>query len=301
MNQKYLYKFTVFTPTFNRAHLLYYVYNSLKEQTFKNFEWIIVDDGSTDNTRDIVNQWIKEGIIDIKYFWQKNSGKHVAINFGAEKARGELFLIIDSDDSCADKSLEIFDLYWNRIGLKERENISGIFTNCVDKKGNLIGSKFPKDFLVSSMVNVFYRDKVRGDKWGFFQTNILQEYKFPVFPGENFLTEAIVWNRIGLKYKTIFVNENLLLVNYQENGLSAGSLKLRIKNFRGATAYYKEFYNLPVPHILKIRNLINYIRFSLHGRIDFFNQLKDFNFSGKLWIFVLYPFGSAFFLKDKII
>lgn len=299
MNKEFLYKFTVFTPTYNRADLLSRVYNSLTRQTCKDFEWLVVDDGSTDGTEALVASWISDAIINIRYYRQVNSGKHVAINLGVEKALGELFLIIDSDDYCLDNSLERFNYNWNKINQKERIGISGIFVNCINKKNQIIGTEFPFDFYISDMFDVFYDKRVKGDKWGFFRTDILRQYKFPIFPGENFLTEALVWNRIALKYKTVFVNENLLVVEYQSNGLSAGSLRLRIKNFQGATAYYREFYSLPVPYFFKIKNLVNYIRFSLHGGVGLSKQINDFKgLLARLMILIFFPMGVVFYLKD---
>ena len=103
------YKITVFTPTFNRAHLLFRLYKNLKQQTFSNFEWVIVDDGSIDNTKDIVLDFIKEGVLNIRYHYQKNSGKHIAINKGLDLAQGEWFFIVDSDDFLISNALSFLD------------------------------------------------------------------------------------------------------------------------------------------------------------------------------------------------
>jgi glycosyltransferase involved in cell wall biosynthesis len=290
------YKFTVFTATYNRSHLLGRVYESLKKQTFKDFEWIIVDDGSSDKTNELVQSWIKEGNLAISFFQQKNSGKHVAINLGVSRAQGELFLILDSDDECFSNSLEKLNFYWEKIPYEKKNSFSGVYGNCIDRNNQIIGSKFPSDLIDVSFLDIYYKFNIKGDKWGFFRTDILKEYSFPVIEGEKFLTEAVAWNRIALKYKTRFVNENFLLVEYQSNGLSGQSLKVRVKNPLGAALYYGEFLSMPIPVYWKIRGLLNYLRFSFHGNLNIFKQISKINhyFFG---LFLL-PLGYIIYRND---
>jgi glycosyltransferase involved in cell wall biosynthesis len=289
------YKFTVFTATYNRSHLLGRVYESLKKQTFKDFEWIIVDDGSSDKTEELVQSWIKEGNLSISFFQQKNSGKHVAINLGVSHAQGELFLILDSDDECFSNSLERLNSYWEKIPYEEKNNFSGIYGNCIDRNNQIIGSKFPSDLIDASFLDIYYKFNTKGDKWGFFRTDILKEYPFPVIEGEKFLTEAVVWNRIALKYKTRFINENFLLVEYQSNGLSGQSLNIRVKYPLGATLYYKEFFSMPVPLFWKIRGLLNYIRFSFHADL---NLWQIVNIKNYFWCVLFLPLSYLIYKND---
>jgi len=109
------YRFTVFTPTSNRAHTLSRVYESLKRQTFRDFEWLIVDDGSTDNTREVVEGWQREKLFIIRYFWQKNAHKKVAFNRGVLEADGKFFITLDSDDEALPEALDILDRHWCNI------------------------------------------------------------------------------------------------------------------------------------------------------------------------------------------
>lgn len=301
MNNSYSYKFTIFTATFNRSLLLVNVYESLKRQTFKDFEWLIVDDGSTDDTDNLVSVWLKEKIIPIRYIKQSNQGKHVATNLGVQKALGEFFLIVDSDDYFVDNALEKFIFYWEKIPAGQINSFSGIMANCVDKQGLLIGGKFPKDIFDEYFINTFYKFNVKGDKCGFFKTEILKEYPFPVIDNEKFLTEALVWNRISLKFKTRFINEELLIVNYQKDGLSGSSLKLRARYPLGAVLYYKEFISLPVSVLWKIRNLINYLRFSFHSGKNIFSQifLLD-NLFFKLISIILLPVSYFIYRSDIV-
>lgn len=298
MINNYRYKFTICTTTFNRANLLQRLYNSLKMQDFSNFEWIIVNDGSTDNTENLVNSWIKESVLDIKYIKQVNSGKHVALNLAINRASGDLFLIVDSDDYLFNNTLSIFIKYWEAI--KNNDNFSGVFANCVNTNNSIIGSKFIKDVRDSNFFDIFYCDKTVGDKCGFFRTDILKEFKFPVFGNEKFLPEALVWNRISLKYKTRFVNENLVVVDYQPDGLSKKNIEIRVANPIGTVIYYKEFLLLPIPVKWKVRNLINYIRFSLHGKISVKSQFINLKPTYLKFLFPVFLFiGLYFFYLDQ--
>ncbi len=298
MNNQSSPNFTVCTPTFNRADFLGRVYNSLRRQDYQDFEWLIIDDGSTDNTGILVDSWIKEAAFPIRYIRQENKGKHVALNLALDNARGNFFLVIDSDDYFVDAALSTFCKYWQLI--EGKESFFGIFANCMDPAHHLIGSEFPENVYDSDFIETFYRRKVRGDKCGFFVTAILRAYKFPVFDGENFLTEALVWNRIALKYQARFINDCLLVADYQPGGLSDRSVVLRMKNPLGAIAYYQEFLALPVSFSWKLRNLVNYIRFSLHGRISIGKQLAALkSFYLKLSFFFCWPLGFYFFYSDR--
>src|SRR5579872_2682653 len=145
MNFAYL--FTVFTPTYNRASTLPRVYESLKAQTFRGFEWLIVDDGSTDSTREIVEKWQAE--FPIRYIYQRNQGKPAAYNRAVAEARGELFLFIDSDDACLPEALERLKYHWDGIPAGERGKFSAVTALCKDQHDCLCGEKFPCDVLDS--------------------------------------------------------------------------------------------------------------------------------------------------------
>lgn len=282
----YKYKFTVFTPTFNRAKLLPALYKSLKQQTFKDFEWLIIDDGSTDDTENMVLSWINEKSITIRYIKQKNQGKFIAINVGVKEALGEFFLIIDSDDYCLDNALEKLLSYWDKIPENEKIDFSGVMSLCIDKNNKTIGDKFPKDIFDYSWIDLRFKFNIKGDKWGFYTTEILKKYPFPVIGNEKFLSEGIIWNRIGLKYKTRFINESLLVVDYQKDGYSSYSRKLRMIYPLGAILYYKEFLTLPVNFLWKMRNFINYLRFSFHAKKSFYKQVTEIN---NIWLKLISP------------
>lgn len=214
--------FTVFTPTYNRASTLSRVYESLRAQTFRDFEWLIVDDGSTDGTSDLVRRWIVEADFPIRYLRQENRGKHIACNRAVAEARGELFLVLDSDDACVPEALERFHHHWLSIPLQERARFSAVTALCVDQHGRLIGTAFPQEFIDSDSLEIRYRHKVRGEKWGFHRTDVLRRFPFPEVVGLTHVPEGIVWNRISREYRTRFINEPLRVYWIEDGSLALG-------------------------------------------------------------------------------
>lgn len=297
MNQNLQRRFTVFTPTYNRAHTLPRVYESLKNQTYKNFEWLIVDDGSSDGTTDLIKGWQAEDRITIRFFYQENQGKHVAFNRGVLEAQGELFLTLDSDDACVHNALERFDYHWQGIPVAKREHFSGVTCLCMDTEGQIVGTRFPDAVVDSDPVTLATRFGVRGEKWGFHRTNVLREFPFPEFHGERFVPEGLVWNRIAKVYKLRYVDEPLRIYVAQPDSLSASFTRLRVRNPSGALLYYLEYAQLPLPLKHRVKAIINYFRFSAHAGIAPMIALRQLrNFSVGL---LLFPVGYLFYLADR--
>lgn len=255
--------FTVFTPTYNRANTIERTYRSLLHQTFKNFEWLIVNDGSTDDTANLVNKFLEEGKININYIEKPNGGKHTAWNLGVENAIGSFFIILDADDVLFPDALLVVNNYYERI--KDDNDIAGITALCSDFQGSIIGDRYPFNSMIGKPAEINSKFGISGDKFGGYKLDILKKYKFPVYRGERFITEGLVINRIAHRYKNIFINEVLCGVEYLEGGLSANSLRLRVNNIQGSHLYYKEAYLFnSYDRKLRVRNLLNYLRFWLH-------------------------------------
>ena len=231
-------KFTVFTPTFNRKELLGKLYSSLQNQTYRDFEWLIVDDGSTDGTEDRVKEFINEKKLDIRYFHTENGGKQRAYNFGVEKAEGELFICLDSDDEYVETGLETILKYWEKY--EKNDEIAGMGYLSIYPDGKVIGREFPQKEMVSTQFDIYNKHGVKGDKGLMFRTEILKKYPFPVFEGEKFTTEAVVYNRICQKYKMLYVNEKIEIKEYQEDGLTAKYNNLLLRNPKGQALYHNE-------------------------------------------------------------
>lgn len=178
-------KFTVFTPTFNRKELLEKLYESLQKQTFKDFEWLIVDDGSTDGTKEKVEEFLSEKKLEIKYYFKENGGKQRAYNFATEKANGELFICLDSDDEYVENGLEIILKYWKKYD--KNTDIAGMGYLSTYPNGEIIGSSFPEKEMISTQFEIYNKYGVKGDKGLMFRTEIIKKYKFPVFEDEKFI------------------------------------------------------------------------------------------------------------------
>ena len=183
---------TVFTPTYNRAYILPILYESLVNQSFKNFEWIIVDDGSTDTTKELVESFLSEKNIKIRYFLQENQGKHVAINNGAELAEGDLFFIVDSDDYLSSDALEKLEKRFQDI--KHNSEVAGIFINYssknLQKKTKTFDLILPEKGLKTTLTNLNHQYKIKGEFATAIKTEIQKAYPYPIFEGEKFCRES---------------------------------------------------------------------------------------------------------------
>jgi glycosyltransferase involved in cell wall biosynthesis len=233
--------FTVFTATYNRAHTLGRVYDSLCGQTYRSFEWLIVDDGSADGTRALVERWQRQALFPIRYLVQENAGKHVACNRAVREARGALFLTLDSDDACVPEALERFTHHWDAIPPDRKPLFSAVTCLSMDHHGRLVGTRFPHDVTDSDSLEIRYRYGVTGEKWGFHRTDVLREYPFPESVKRHVVPEGIVWSRIARRYKTRFVNEALRIYYTDQpslvHGVKPGT------NAVGARLYYLSVLN----------------------------------------------------------
>lgn len=303
--KKYKYTFTVFTPTYNRAHVLHRVYYSLGSQTFRNFEWIIVDDGSKDNTRELVNEWAKESDFPIRYYFQENKGKHIAFNRAVRLAEGELFLTLDSDDACIPLALEKFKYYWDSIPENEKQHFSAVTALCKDENNILAGTRFPSDIFDSNPLEMRFKYKVKGEKWGFQKTDIIKEYPFPEVENASFVSEDVVWNSIARKYKTRFINEVLRI--YYNNDCNTNQLT-KTKPMKAALSYIPlltgvlnyDIRWIVYDPLIFYKYSANFIRYSLHSRESMLKRIKVIKpVISKLLLFIAMPIGVLLFIRDK--
>lgn len=231
-------RITVFTPTYNRAHTLERLYRSIQRQTFVDFEWIIVDDGSVDETETLFQSIQKEdNVFPIRYIKTKNGGKHRAINRGVMEAKGELFLIVDSDDYLTEDALASIDRVEKTIPMEKRSAFAGVCAQKGYSTTQAIGRSFEGDILdITSLERMLYG--IDGDKAEVFYTDVLRRFPFPEFTGENFITECVVWDKIaeaGLKLR--FYNQIVMVCNYLSDGLSAMGEDLLLRNPKGYGLY----------------------------------------------------------------
>lgn len=269
---------TVFTPTYNRGTLLNRLYQSLSAQSYKDFEWIIVDDGSSDDTALIVellqsNHFSND--FPILYHKKENGGKHTAINVGVKKAQGDLFFIADSDDILPPNALQTIVKVWEHT--KDDSSIGGICGFDGDLNGGgLIGTGFPKGIHLNKLSladnnNISYIDGttrqirfglgVEGDMKEVFRTSVLREFPFPEIKGESFCPEVLIWNRVASKYKLRHINKIIYLVEYQQDGITSAITRSRMDSPIATTMTYAEMLRYDIPLKIKIKSAVNYWRF----------------------------------------
>ncbi len=243
---------TVFTPTYNRAYILPRLYRSLQKQTDKDFEWLIVDDGSSDTTEKLVNRWLSENNdFEIRYIKQENGGKQRAINTGLKYADGKFFWIVDSDDYLPDEGVQIAAKWIKTI--EGKDNFAGV-SGVIGTKDGIMGGTFEGEYIDATSLE---RDKynITGDKSEIFYTEILKQFPFPEFAGEKFVPEALVWNRIAAAgYKLRWFNEIIYIAEYLPDGYTKNVDKNLITNWKGYSLYVKEVLKSSMP--LKSRILI---------------------------------------------
>lgn len=284
---------TVFTPTYNRAYILPILYESLVNQSFKNFEWIIVDDGSTDTTKELVESFLSEKNIKIRYFLQENQGKHVAINKGVEMAEGGLFFIVDSDDYLAQNALEI--LHSRYLDIKENSKIAGIFVNCSSKNPNVSYNTFdlllPKEGIICTLTELNHQLQIRGEFATAIKTEIQKTYPYPVFEGEKFCRESLVYRRIGKKYDFLFTSDKIYFADYLEDGLTVKSWKLLKKSPKGAALLFKEQAKENIPTKEKLIALNAYWDFQINDvKSSWFNKFNGVPFFLSIYVLLCKKF-----------
>lgn len=284
---------TVFTPTYNRAHLLKRVYESLLQQQMPDFEWLLIDDGSTDATENVVRSFIVEGKILIKYFKQPNLGKHVAINKGVLNAQGAYFLMLDSDDYLPVNALLILK---EKIEYaKQFKNIGGVVGCKTFVNKRLILTKF-KENTISNSLDIRFKYNVQGDLAEVFKTAVLKDFPFPEIENEKFCPEALVWNRIAQKYDLLFFNEAIYVAEYLPDGLTHKIVKIRMNAPIASMLHYAELANYNVPLLIKLKSAINFWRFSYNSS---FSLLQKMKYIKHFFYVTMLPLGFLMYLNDK--
>lgn len=298
---------TIFTPTYNRAHLLPRLYESLKAQTCQDFEWIIVDDGSTDNTEEVVQSWLhpaspphpplKGGSSEfcnfpIYYIRKVNGGKHSAINRGVKEARGELFYIVDSDDRLPANALERITYYYEQI--KDDSHFAGVCGLKCYFDGKQVGGNQDFEPFDCSLLDIRQKYHIKGDMAEVVRTKVFKEFPFPEIENERFCPEALIWNRIAQKYVMRYFHENVYECEYVEGGLTDRIVRIRMDSPRASMVTYKELAHYKVPLKTKIRSAINYWRFASCSNLPWIHKVKGM--AKWLW---LWPIGKLMHINDN--
>lgn len=276
---------TVFTPTYNRGYCLHRCYESLKRQSSSDFKWLIVDDGSTDNTKQLVNSWVVEGSIEIDYRFQENGGMHSGYNTAYALIDTELNVCIDSDDYLTDDAIDKIVTFW----LKNKdEKYAGIVALDSTTDGNILGKKFPKNLYSSTLEDLYYKHKVSGDKKLVYRTEVVNKYpEYPVFKGESFVPLGSLYLQIDKSYELLCFNEVLCIVEYMEDGSTRNIFKQYKKHPKGFRYSREVELEYSSYNFVKLKAIVHKVSSSI--------QAKDYRFfknnKHKLLTVLMLPIG----------
>ena len=286
---------TVFTPAYNRAHTLSRTYESMLNQNCKQFIWLVIDDGSTDNTAELVHEWQKrDNGFELRYLYKENGGMHTAHNAAYETIDTELNVCIDSDDCLAPGAVEKILQKWQEV---QRKGYAGIIGLDADMDGHLIGTGFP-DGLTETTLSGYYAAGGRGDKKLIYRTDVIQQYPpYPVFPGEKYVSLSYKYRLIDQDYLMATLDEVLCNVEYQADGSSNTMWRQYLTNPKGCAFWRKVCMRYPTSRKRKIIDCIHYCSSSiLAGNRHYLSESPE-----KLLTFFCSPFGLllTWFVKKK--
>ena len=247
---------TVITTTYNRGYCIHQVYKSLLRQTSKDFLWMIIDDGSTDDTEQIVREWQHDNKIEIEYYYKSNGGMHTARNMAYEKVQTELNVIIDSDDWMTDYGVEIIVSYWKQFG---SEKHYGIITHDVDLQGKIIGSQFPNEVFSATHRDLIEKYHMTGDKKLVLRSDLSKLYPYPEFSGEKFYPASYKFRKLDQNYELLILNKPTCVVDYNDDSMTFDKFAQYKANCRGFAHYRNEMISMSNSPKCIVKDMIHYI------------------------------------------
>jgi glycosyltransferase involved in cell wall biosynthesis len=290
---------SVVTSTYQREATLPRLYESLQAQSFRDFEWVVVDDGSTDGSGELIRAWSERAGFPIVYHRQENRGMGIARNRAIERASGTYCALIDSDDWYLPQALERMVATWETIPPQRRAEFANVEGLRVDADGELVLDRYPADVFDSNYFELRALHGIRGDSVGMYRREVLSAHPFPEDLGWH-VTPAITWNRIARRHRTRFVNEVWAGTDYQPGGLSSNDTELRLRFRRGQLAYWGEYAAMgrPMRWRNRLRANANYVRYSLLcgvGPRRLLGGVPD-----RLWTPLAALPGLALFVSDRL-
>lgn len=286
---------TVFTPTYNRAYTLSTLYNSLLQQTNKNFEWLIVDDGSSDETREIVRNWEMEGKVKIRYIFKKNEGLNSAYNLAVAISLNEIFFRVDSDDYLKMNAIQLIYDTWYLV--ENDKDICGIVFLAIFDNGNIVGTHPFNKVFRTNFFDYRYKYKATGDRAEVMKTEVLKKYPFPIILGEKFLPEGFMWNRIAYDYDALYMNIPIYIREYREDSITTKIVQTLKKNNKGATLYYTELLKHRQPFYFFFKHSLLYWRYAFYTKKSLPDKIKDVG----VFVFVIgYIPSLCLIILDKL-
>lgn len=289
-------KVTVITPTYNRASLLPNAFKSLQMQTSKEFEWLVVDDGSNDNTEYAVSEMIEEATFDIRYIKKENGGKHTALNLGIAKITTPLTIILDSDDILLPNAIELILQY--DLKYKSNEKI-GVFSFLKCHTDGEIFVPLQKKEFISTYTQCRIKENRPGDMAEVFYTNILKSHPFPVFKGERFLSEDIVWIEIAKKYQCVFIDKPIYQAEYLEDGLTCNDKVMKFSSPFGSMMRGKMLMTKECGFKNRVKGAIIYNCYKKVSKKEIPQNLLLDTYFEKLLVFLTSFLGEFYYKKWK--
>lgn len=291
-------KLSIVTPTYNREKLLQRLYESIliNLKYGLEVEWLIMNDGSTDNTEELVKSFIKENKIEIKYYSQENKGKMVAINNLISYVTGDLIIECDSDDYFKQNAFLIIKETAHEL----KENIYAISYLKYDQNECNIGHLFQKE--ETTMFDLYFKQGETGEKALVYNAKIRKQYKYELEQNEKFITEARMYHKMDLSYKIKCINKPIMICEYQKDGYSKNILEVFKKNPYGYYNYFKEMFEMDLKGIYlkkRIYILKHYILFSVLTNKKFKETLKNVKGKANKILFILLYIPGLVVTKKK--
>ena len=282
---------TIITPTYNRKAKLVDLFESLQKQNNKNFEWLVVDDGSVDGTENRVMQFKEVAQFPVQYIRKSNGGKHTALNLGIKHISTPLTFIVDSDDQLLENGIELIEKYYFKYVIDSQVGAFA-FLRCDEKLTPIV--EMPVDEYIGSYIEERIKSERAGDMAEVFLTSVLKEFPFPEFVGEKFLSEDVVWIQIGLKYKFVFINQIVYQCEYLKDGLTYKDKVLKFASplgsmMRGKMLMHKECGIRP-----RVKGAIIYDCYRREISRQIPDCLKIKKMADKILVFILKPLGAYF-------
>ena len=294
--------FSVLIPTYNRARLVVRALDSVATQSFRDFETVVIDDGSSDGTLSAVRRWSKRTGLPVTSIWKPNGGAHSAYNLGVHHARGAYIVVLGSDDQLLPDALQKMANAWASIPALQRQAYCAVLGHGLHwQSRRLVGDPYPRDVWDSDFLQMKQHWGISGDKPGAYRRDLLLKHPFPVFEGERFMRESYVIKRLAQQYRTRFVNESFQFFEYQRDGLSASVRRLRVTSPRGMALCYRDEANRHTVGFSTAQRFdahLQYVRHACNAGIALREQWKQIE--SHRWLLLALPFGLLKHWRDRV-
>lgn len=265
---------TILTPTYNRKAYLKNLYESLVNQTNNNFQWLIIDDGSCDNTKEVVENFNNKNF-RIDYYYKENGGKHTALNYSHQYIKGDWTFVVDSDDILTENAIALVYEYIEKYG--KRKDISSFAFLKSDYSGSVLAPQLYKNDYISNVIDYRVNSNVKGDQAEVYRTEIFKRFKFPVFEGEKFLGEDYLHINAAYIASTVYINKVIYLADYRDDGLTKAGRKMRIRNPLGGMVHGSLYFSKRFKIKYRVKGMILYICYGLFAKKSLTELFRNCN------------------------